>query len=205
MLSNSGLSSNGKIKQGLDFPYIKVNKHSCLFYFISYCAVWKPHNGAASNLKEVDIIKNVEIKSQSALLTMGQKYLLPLLIRMEVSPVVISFGPFPLVHRACAHLAGEHHGAHQSCGHHHLHCQEEVHHAGDGHQSHGASLWTNEVQATGRRHFSSFFSIVHSGRQTLELTYRSQCPSNKRAGEHFYIGFVTSKTSSLIYQTLAGN
>lgn len=73
--------------------------------------------------------------------------------------VLISFRSFPLVNCAPSHLAGEHHGARQSGGHHHLHSQEKVHHAGHGHQSCSASLWANEVHATGRRHFSSFFAI----------------------------------------------
>lgn len=62
-----------------------------------------------------------------------------------------------------SHFSGEYHGTDQGGGHHHLHSQKKVYHVGYGHQSCWTSLWANEVWTTGRRHFSSFFEIIHPG------------------------------------------
>lgn len=93
--------------------------------------------------------------------------------------VLISLRSFPLVNCAPSHLAGEHHGARQSGGHHHLHSQEKVHHVGHGHQPCSSSLRADEVHATGRRHFSSFFFFRPPLSAALQLGAR---PWSRRAG-----------------------
>lgn len=59
--------------------------------------------------------------------------------------------------RCTSPLSGEHLGANQSGGHHHLHSQEEVHHVGR--QSRRKGLRANEVETTGGRHLPSLHSL----------------------------------------------
>lgn len=89
--------------------------------------------------------------------------------------------------------AGEHLGVDQGGGHHHLHGQEKVHHAG--HQPCGEGLRANEVGTTRGRHLPSFQLPGQASRPW------SGAGTNQKAAGRFYIGFVIFIREDLIYQS----